>query len=135
MSNTSRPRTLSGIKSNQQPHWGNYFGMMRPAIEMSRSCEAFYFIADYHSLTTMRDAEALRLHTHEMAATWLACGLDPESSVLWRQSDVPEVMELAWLLGCVTGYGHLERAHAFKDARAKDREINFGVVSYPVLMA
>jgi tryptophanyl-tRNA synthetase len=109
--------------------------MIEPAIAMSREMEAFYFIADYHALTSVRDAESLRRDSYIIAATFLACGLDPEQAVLWRQSDVPEVTELAWILGCVTGFGLIERAHSFKDARAKNKEINFGVVSYPVLMA
>ncbi|MCB9738383.1 MAG: tryptophan--tRNA ligase [Deltaproteobacteria bacterium] len=128
-------RALSGIKPTGSPHWGNYFGMIQPAVALSKSYESFYFIADFHALTTVRDAEALRADSYQVAATLIAAGLDPESCVLWRQSDVPEVCELAWLLGCVTGYGLVERAHAFKDARANEREVNFGVVSYPVLMA
>jgi tryptophanyl-tRNA synthetase len=131
----SRPRSLSGIKPTGQPHWGNYFGMIQPALEMARDHEAFYFIADYHALTTVRDAGAMKRDTLEIAATLLASGLDPSGTVLWRQSDVPEVCELAWHLACVTGYGLIERAHAVKDARAHQKEINFGIVSYPVLMA
>jgi len=123
------------MKPTGLPHWGNYFGMIEPAIELTRDCESFYFVADYHALTTVRDAEALRQDSRGVAATLIACGLDPEHSVIWRQSDVPEVLELTWILSCVTGYGLMERAHAFKDARAHDREVNFGVVSYPALMA
>ena len=128
-------RTLSGIKPTGQPHWGNYFGMIQPAIDMIDGNEAFYFIADYHALTTVRDASELRRDTYEIAAAYLACGLDPERAVVWRQSDVPEVCELTWLLSCVTGFGLIERAHAFKDARAKGKDAGFGLVSYPVLMA
>ena len=91
-------RTLSGIKPTGQPHWGNYFGMIQPAIDMIDGNEAFYFIADYHALTTVRDATELRRDTYEIAAAYLACGLDPERAVVWRQSDVPEVCELTWLL-------------------------------------
>jgi len=130
-----RPRSLSGIKPTGQPHWGNYFGAIEPALEMARDHEAFYFIADFHALTTSRDAAAMREETYEIAAAWLACGLDPADTVLWRQSDVPEVCELAWHLACVTGFGLVERAHAVKDARARGQEINFGIVSYPMLMA
>lgn len=131
----ARLRSLSGIKPTGQPHWGNYFGMIQPAIALAADHEAFYFIADLHALTTVRDANALRLDAHGIAATMIACGLDPAQSVLWRQSDVPEVLELTWLLSCVTGMGLVERAHAYKDARAKDKEISLGVVTYPVLMA
>ena len=128
-------RTLSGIKPTGQPHWGNYFGMIQPAIQLIEGNEAYYFIADYHALTTVRSAEQLRRDTYEIAAAYLACGLDPEAAVVWRQSDVPEVCELTWLLSCVTGFGLIERAHAFKDARAKGKDAGFGLVSYPVLMA
>ncbi len=135
MSSSTRRRSLSGIKPTGLPHWGNYFGMIEPAIGLANDCESFYFIADYHALTTVRDAEALRRDSRGVAATLIACGLDPNDSVIWRQSDVPEVLELTWMLSCVTGYGLMERAHVFKDARAHDREVNFGVVSYPALMA
>lgn len=128
-------RALSGIKPTGSPHWGNYFGMIQPAVALSRSYESFYFIADFHALTTVRDAEAMRRDSYGVAATLVAAGLDPARCVLWRQSDVPQVCELSWLLGCVSGFGLIERAHAFKDARANDRDVNFGVVSYPVLMA
>ena len=132
---TPKKRTLSGIKPTGQPHWGNYFGMIRPALELAESCEAFYFIADYHALTTVRSAEAMRRDSYETAAVLLACGLDPTRTVLWRQTDTPEVCELSWILSCVTGFGLIERAHAYKDARAKGREVNFGLVCYPSLMA
>ena len=135
MTAQARRRSLSGIKPTGLPHWGNYFGMIAPAIELTRECESFYFIADYHALTTVRDADALRRDSYGVAATMIACGLDPADSVIWRQSDVPEVLELTWILSCVTGYGLMERAHAFKDTRARDREVNFGVVCYPALMA
>ncbi len=128
-------RSLSGIKPTGQPHWGNYFGMIRPAVDLARDHDAFYFIADYHALTTVRDAEVLRCDTYEIIAALLACGLDPNEVVLWRQSDVPEVCELTWLLSCVTGFGLIERAHAFKAARDKGVEPNMGLISYPLLMA
>ncbi len=131
----TRLRALSGIKPTGSPHWGNYFGMIQPAVQLSKDYESFYFIADFHALTTVRDAAALREDSYGVAATLIAAGLDPADCVLWRQSDVPEVCELSWLLGCVSGFGLIERAHAFKDARANDRDVNFGVVSYPVLMA
>jgi tryptophanyl-tRNA synthetase len=130
-----RPRTVSGIKPTGLPHWGNYFGMIQPAIELAKTHEAFYFVADLHALTTVRDPATLRRDSLGVAATLLACGLDPAQTVIWRQSDVPEVLELTWLLGCVTGMGLLERAHGVKDAESKGKELNFGTFAYPVLMA
>ncbi len=135
MTGQSSLRSLSGIKPTGQPHWGNYFAMIQPAVELSQAGNAYYFIADYHALTTVRDADKLRHDSYEIAAALIACGLDPERVVLWRQSDIPEVCELTWMLSCVTGMGLVERAHAFKDARAKGVEPNFGLVTYPVLMA
>ncbi len=131
----SRPRSLSGIKPTGQPHWGNYFGMIRPALQLATDHDAMYFIADLHALTSVRDGAAMRRDTHDVAATMLACGLDPAQTILWRQSDVPEVLELTWILSCATSLGLLERAHSVKDARAKNVELNHGVYSYPVLMA
>jgi tryptophanyl-tRNA synthetase len=128
-------RSLSGIKPTGQPHWGNYFGMIKPALQLAEGHDAFYFIADLHALTTVRDPESLRRDSLGIAATMLACGMDPDKAVLWRQSDVPEVLELTWMLSVVTGMGLLERAHSYKDARAKGRDITHGVVTYPVLMA
>lgn len=135
MTAPTRRRALTGIKPTGTPHWGNYFGMIRPALELAETNDAYYFIADYHALTSMRDAEGLRRESAGIAAIFLACGLDPEQAVLFRQSDVPEVTELSWVLSCVTGLGLVQRAHAYKDAQAKGVEVNFGTVSYPVLMA
>ena len=132
---TTRLRCLSGIKPTGQPHWGNYFGMIQPAVALTEQHEALYFIADYHALTMVRDAAALRADSLAIAATMLAAGLDPAKAILWRQSDVPEVLELTWMLSCVTGLGLLERAHSVKDARAKNKDLNHGVYTYPVLMA
>jgi tryptophanyl-tRNA synthetase len=126
-------RHLSGIQPSGQLHLGNYFGAIRAHVE--RQDNAFYFIADYHALTTVHDAAALRRHTFEVAATYLALGLDPERAVLWRQSDVPEVTELSWLLATVTGMGLLERAHSFKDKRDRGIQPSVGLFYYPVLMA
>ena len=127
---------LSGIQSSGLLHLGNWFGAMRPHIELQeREGEHFYFIADYHALTTSRDAAALREQVREVAVTYLACGLDPERAVLFRQSDVPEVTEIAWLLASVTGMGLLERAHSYKDKLAKGLKPNVGLFTYPVLMA
>lgn len=127
---------LSGIQPSGLPHLGNYFGAIRRHIEATeREGEHFYFIADYHALTTSRDAAALREQVREVAVTYLACGLDPERAVLFRQSDVPEVTEIAWLLASVTGMGLLERAHSYKDKLAKGLKPNVGLFTYPVLMA
>lgn len=128
-------RILSGIKPTGRLHIGNYFGMMKPAIEWQEQGDAFYFVADYHALTTVRDSAALREHTRGIATDFLACGLDPAKAVLFRQSDVPAVTELQWILTCVTPMGLLERCHAYKDALARNATLNHGIFSYPVLMA
>ncbi len=130
-------RSLSGIKSTGTPHLGNYLGMIRPAIDLQDEYEAFYFVAEYHALTSVRDAAAMRASTQEITAYFLAFGLDPEKAAFFRQSDVPEVTELTWLLSCVSNMGFLQRAHAYKAAqdRGDENEINHGVFSYPVLMA
>ncbi len=132
---SARLRSLSGIKPTGQPHWGNYFGMIRPALQLAHDHDAMYFIADYHALTAVRDPKALAEDSRGIAATMLACGLDPVQTIVWRQSDVPEVLELTWLLSCATSLGLLDRAHSVKDARAKGKELNHGVYTYPVLMA
>jgi len=129
------PRSLTGIKPTGMPHLGNYLGMIRPALEMTTSHQAYYFIADYHALTTLRSKELIQRYTTEVTAAWLALGLDPQKTVLFKQSDVPEVCELAWFLSCVTPLGLLKRAHAFKDAESKGTDINGGTFFYPVLMA
>ena len=129
------PRILSGIKPTGAPHIGNYFGMMKPAIEWQERGEAFYFIADYHALTTVRDPAALRAFSRSVALDFLACGLDPKRAVLFRQSDVPEHTELAWLLSCVTPMPMLENAHAYKDHVTKEKVPSHGLFAYPVLMA
>jgi tryptophanyl-tRNA synthetase len=128
-------RILSGIKPTGAPHLGNYFGMMKPAIEWQEKGEAYYFIADYHALTTVQDPKALRENSRAVALDFLACGLDPAKAVLFRQSDVPEVTELTWLLSCVTPMPMLENCHAFKDHLAKNKTPNHGLFAYPVLMA
>ena len=116
------PRILSGIKPTGKPHIGNYFGMMRPAIEWQDKGEAFYFIADYHALTTVFDPAKLREYVRGVALDFLACGLDPAKAVLFRQSDVPEHTELAWLLSCQTPMPMLENCHAYKDHLAKGKD-------------
>lgn len=128
-------RILSGIQPSGRLHLGNYFGMMRPAIELQSQGEAFYFIANYHALTTVANAEAMRRGTLDVALDFLACGLDPERATFYRQSDVPEVTELAWLLSCVTPMGLLERCHSYKDKIAKGIAPSHGLFAYPVLMA
>ena len=128
-------RALTGIKPTGDIHVGNYLGSIRPALELQESYQAYYFIADYHALTSVFDADKLRAHTRETAASWLAFGLDPERTVLFRQSAIPEVCELAWILGCQVPSGQLDRGHAVKAARDDNREINAGTLFYPVLMA
>ncbi|RAL20777.1 tryptophan--tRNA ligase [Lujinxingia litoralis] len=133
----AKKRSLSGIKPTGFPHLGNYLGMIRPAIDLQDDFEAFYFVADYHALTTVRDPQALRQSVYQITAYFLAFGLDPEKAAFFRQSDIPEVTELTWLLSCVTHMGLLERAHAYKAARDQgiEKDINHGVFTYPVLMA
>ena len=128
-------RILSGIQPSGKLHIGNYFGMMRPAIELQQRGEAFLFIADYHALTTVADAAAMREGVRDVALDFLACGLDPERTAFYRQSDLPEVHELAWLLSNVTPLALLERCHSYKDKLAKGIAPNHGLLAYPVLMA
>ncbi|HIG31696.1 MAG TPA: tryptophan--tRNA ligase [Verrucomicrobiales bacterium] len=128
-------RILSGIQPSGALHVGNYFGMMKPSIELQDEGDAYYFIADYHSMTSLFDAEQRRRNTREVAVDFLACGLDPEKSVFFKQSDVPEVTELAWILSSLTPMGLLERCHSFKDKKAKGVSPNHGLFAYPVLMA
>ena len=128
-------RILSGIQPSGVLHIGNYFGMMRPAIALQAEGEALYFIADYHALTSLRDPSALRENSRRVALDFLACGLDPNRAALFRQSDVPQVTELAWILSTVTPMGLLERAHSYKDKVARGLPASVGLFSYPVLMA
>jgi tryptophanyl-tRNA synthetase len=128
-------RILSGIQPSGTLHLGNYFGMMQPAIALQDKGEAFYFIADYHSMTSLFDAEQRRKNSLDVALDFLACGLDPKKAVFFRQSDVPEVCELAWLLSTLTPMSMLEKAHSYKDKVAKGIPINHGLFAYPVLMA
>ncbi|MEI6351626.1 MAG: tryptophan--tRNA ligase [Verrucomicrobiota bacterium] len=129
------PRILSGIKPTGRLHIGNYFGMMRPAIEWQDKGEALYFIADYHALTTVHDPMKLRADSRNAALDFLACGLDPAKATLFKQSDVPQVTELTWLLSVLTPMGLLERCHAYKDALARGFAPSHGLFAYPVLMA
>ncbi len=128
-------RILSGIQPSGALHIGNYFGMMRPAVALQSEGEAFYFIADYHALTSLRDPAALRENSRRVALDFLACGLDPEKAALFRQSDVPQVAELAWILSTAAPMGLLERAHSYKDKIARGVAASVGLFTYPVLMA
>jgi tryptophanyl-tRNA synthetase len=128
-------RILSGIQPSGKLHIGNYFGMMKPAIELQEQGEAFLFIADYHALTTVNDAAALRVMVKDVALDFLAAGLDPDKTAFYRQSDVPEVQELSWLLSIVTPMGLLERCHSYKDKTAKGFAASHALFAYPVLMA
>ena len=128
-------RILTGIQPSGKLHWGNYFGAMKNAFELQKKGEAFLFIANYHAMTTVRDGAKLREMTRDVAMDWLACGLDPEQTVFYRQSDVPEVQELAWFLSCVTPMGLLERCHSYKDKLAHGFDASHGLFAYPVLMA
>jgi tryptophanyl-tRNA synthetase len=129
-------RILTGIQSSGRPHLGNLLGAILPAITLSREevNESLYFIADLHSLTTVRDAEARRLNTYAVAAAWLAFGFDADRNIFYRQSDVPEVCELAWYLCCFAPYPMLANAHSFKDKSDRLADVNAGVFTYPVLM-
>ena len=130
-------RILTGIQSTGRPHLGNLLGAILPAIELSQNPanDSLYFIADLHSLTTVRDPEVLRANTYAVAAAWLACGFDTEKNLFYRQSDVPQVTELTWYLSCFTPYPMLANAHSFKDKSDKLSDVNAGLFTYPVLMA
>ncbi len=128
-------RVLSGIQSSGKLHLGNYLGAMKQHIELQDEHECFFFIANYHSLTTVQDPKLLRNYTLDVALDYLALGLDPKKVSLFRQSDVPEVTELAWILATVTGKGLLERATSYKDKVARDIPASMGLFSYPLLMA
>ena len=128
-------RILSGIQPSGVLHIGNYFGMMRPAIALQSEGEAFYFVADYHALTSLQNPSAMRENSRRVALDFLACGLDPERASLFRQSDVPQVTELAWILGTVTPFSRLELAHSYKDKVARGVAASAGLFTYPVLMA
>ena len=133
----SMARILTGIQSTGTPHLGNLLGAILPAIDMARTSkkEAFLFIADMHSLTQIKDANQLKANTQATAAAWLACGLDPEKACFYRQSDVPEVTELAWYLNCSFPFNRLTLAHSFKDKSDRLEDVNAGLFTYPMLMA
>ncbi|TWU37063.1 tryptophan--tRNA ligase [Novipirellula artificiosorum] len=128
-------RVLSGIQPTGRPHWGNFFGAIRQYIDLQEDNDGFYFIADLHALTTVRDADALRQNTLDAALDLLALGLDPRNATLFIQSHVPEVSELTWLLMTVAPMGLLERCHAYKEKKAKGMTADAGLFTYPVLMA
>ena len=137
---------LTGVKPTGQPHIGNYLGAIRPAVHLSRQPEAktFLFIADYHSLTSVHDPKILKEMIYEVAACWLACGLDPKSTCFYRQSAIPEVFEMQWILSCFTPKGLMNRAHAYKAKLQENQEqgkedldfgVNMGLYNYPILMS
>ncbi|MGY5845913.1 tryptophan--tRNA ligase [Salegentibacter sp. HM20] len=130
-------RILTGVQSTGTPHLGNLLGAIMPAIEMANQPdnESFIFIADMHSLTQIKNAETLRHNTYSVAATWLACGLDIEKSVFYRQSDIPQTSELSWYLSCFFPYQRLTLAHSFKDKADRLEDVNAGLFTYPMLMA
>lgn len=130
-------RILTGVQSTGVPHLGNILGAIKPAIQMASdgSNESFLFIADLHSLTQIKDAEQLKYNTYATAAVWLACGLDTNKTIFYRQSDVPETTELTWYLSCFFPFSRLELAHSFKDKANRLHDVNGGLFTYPMLMA
>ena len=128
-------RVLSGIQPTGRPHWGNYFGAIRQYIDLQHGNEAYYFVANLHALTTIRDPAVLRQNTLDAALDLLALGLDPQKAIMFVQSDVPEVVELTWLLMTGTPMGLLERCHAYKDKKDRGLPADAGLFTYPVLMA
>ena len=134
--------SLTGIKPTGTPHLGNYLGAIRPALELSKTYDTVYFIADYHALTTVQNGAEMRANIYKIAATWLALGLNPEEGLFYKQSDIPEIFELSWALSCFTPKGFMNRAHAYKDKVAKneaagedpDANVNMGLYCYPCLM-
>lgn len=137
ISMSDKPILLSGIKPTGELHIGNYFGAMKQLVDLAKSGEykCFIFIADYHALNTMQNADEMRQRTLELAAGYMAVGLDPENVMLFKQSDVPAHTELAWVFDTITTMPYLMRAHAFKDAEAKNKELNVGTFNYPMLMS
>lgn len=127
---------LSGVKPTGTPHIGNYFGAMKQFVDLQdKYKESLFFIADYHALTTLHSAKELAQNTFEMALDYLAIGLDPKKSIIFKQSDIPQHTELAWIFSSITTMPYLMRAHAYKDAQAKNKEISVGTFDYPMLMA
>ncbi len=133
--NNKKETLLSGVKPTGRPHIGNYFGAMKQFVEMQNKYESYFMIADYHAITTVHNAEKVRELSLGVALDYLAIGLDPKKSVIFKQSDVPEHTELAWIFNCLTPMSYLMRAHAYKDAQAKNENLNLGIFAYPMLMA
>lgn len=131
----NKKRLLSGVKPTGNPHIGNYFGAMRQFVDLQDEYENFIFIADFHALNQIQDAKKISSNTLEIAKTYLAIGIDPKKTVLFRQSDISPVTELCWILNSITPIGLLQRAHAYKEAKEKGKSINMGLFDYPVLMA
>jgi tryptophanyl-tRNA synthetase len=132
---TKRKRLLSGVKPTGRPHLGNYLGALRQFVDLAKTHESFVFIADYHALNLVHDASVLRQNTIDLILDYLAIGLDPKEVVLFKQSDLAEHTELCWIFNTFTTMPYLMRAHAYKDAQAKNKEINVGTFDYPMLMA
>jgi len=136
-----KKRILTGITTTGIPHIGNYIGAIRPAIELAQgSDESFFFLADYHSIIKNQNIDEIKNSVENVALAWLSCGLDPSKTYFYRQSDVPEILELSWVLNCVTSKGLMNRAHAYKSETSKnindpDKGITMGLFSYPILMA
>jgi tryptophanyl-tRNA synthetase len=133
--NTSKKVLLSGVKPTGKLHVGNYFGAVKQFIDMQDTYDNYVFIADYHAMTTVQNADTMKQNIIDLAASYLAAGLKPENVCLFKQSDIAEVFELGWIFNCITTMPYLERAHAYKDAMAKNKEINVGTFDYPMLMA
>ncbi|OHA26319.1 MAG: tryptophan--tRNA ligase [Candidatus Taylorbacteria bacterium RIFCSPHIGHO2_02_FULL_46_13] len=126
---------LSGVKPTGRPHIGNYFGAMKIFVDMQETHECYIFVANLHALTSVRNKVELERQTLDVVIDYLAIGIDPQKTVLYKQSDVPQVTELSWIFNCITTMPYLMRAHAFKDAEAKNKEIDVGTFDYPLLMA
>ena len=135
MNKENKKILLSGVKPSGKPHIGNYFGAMKQFVTLQNEYDSYIFIADLHALTTVQNKEQMSNYIYDVAVDYLAIGLNPENITLYKQSDVPQVSELAWIFNCITTMPFLMRAHAFKDAEAKNKEINVGVFDYPILMA
>ena len=126
---------LSGIKATGRPHIANYFGAMKQFVDLQEKYDSRIFIADLHSLTSVQNGKELAQSTLDLAIDYLAIGLDPDKVVIFKQSDLPVVTELGWVFNCITTMPYMMRAHSYKDAEAKNKEINVGIFSYPLLMA
>jgi tryptophanyl-tRNA synthetase len=135
MSKESKKILLSGVKPTGRVHIGNYFGAMKQFVDLQDKYDCYIFIADYHAMTTVQNGKELSQSIIDVALDYLAIGLDPKKVTLFKQSDIPQVTELTWIFNCITTVPYLMRAHAFKDAEAKNKEVNVGLFDYPILMA